>query len=331
MNNKKIDFFIYNLSRMYGYTIEEFFDEYGKHMFWAVKKEQDDEIKFIIFLDENNSNNENKFENIILSKYNIHNEIKIIKVFLKENNESNVYTSKDKIIYNTVQNKVYYFDEFVSEEANEIGKIVQNINVQNRKDNKDVPIITYILIGINVLMYIITAYLSHNIFNSNIQVLVYLGAKYNPLIASGQYYRLVACMFLHGGLMHLVLNMYGLYALGPLIEKIYGKIKYIIIYFTAGIASSYVSYMFSDSVSIGASGAIFGLLGAALILGFKMKNIAGKQFKREILSVIFINVIIGLSIPNIDNFGHFGGLVGGVVSSLLLINLKKVTSDKGQV
>ena len=179
------------------------------------------------------------------------------------------------------------------------------------------------IIAINVIMYVVTAYLSYvyakgSIFNSDTNVLILLGAKVNELIAQGQYYRLISCMFLHGGIVHLGVNMYSLYAIGPMVEKVYGKAKYIAIYFIAGICSSIFSYIFSTSVSIGASGAIFGLLGAVLVFAIKSKGKTGNAFIRSILSVIFINIFIGMTLPNIDNFAHVGGLLGGMLISFLV-------------
>jgi rhomboid protease GluP len=193
----------------------------------------------------------------------------------------------------------------------------KNIAVKSKK-----PIITYVLITINVLVYILTAYLSRNIVDSNINVLILLGAKVNSLIANGQYYRLVTAMFLHGGIVHVSLNMYALYSIGPLVENVYGKGKYIVIYFLSGILSSLASFMFSNSISIGASGAIFGLLGAALIFAIKMKNRIGRGFINNIITVIGINLVIGFSIPNIDNFAHLGGLLGGIVISYVVFRNK---------
>lgn len=181
-------------------------------------------------------------------------------------------------------------------------------------------IITIALISVNVIMYIITAILSGDIMDSDIRVLIFLGAKVNELICSGEYYRLITAMFLHGGLMHLLLNMYALNALGPFVEKVYGSAKYVIIYFVAGIVSSIFSYMFSEGISIGASGAIFGLFGAVLIFSLKMKDRVGKGMLKNIVSVIGINIFIGISIPNIDNLAHLGGLVGGILISLMFKN-----------
>ncbi|NFO23423.1 rhomboid family intramembrane serine protease [Clostridium botulinum] len=180
--------------------------------------------------------------------------------------------------------------------------------------------ITTVLIIINIIVYIITAMLSKNILDSDIRVLIFLGANENTLVASGQYYRLITCMFLHGGLMHLILNMYALNALGPIIEKSYGKNKYIIIYLLGGLISSISSFIFSNGVSIGASGAIFSLLGAILVLTIKMRSVVGKDTIKNVISVIVVNIFIGFAIPNIDNFAHVGGLLGGVFLSILLHN-----------
>jgi rhomboid protease GluP len=182
-----------------------------------------------------------------------------------------------------------------------------------RREFPQKPWVTYIIMGVNILIYILTAYLSKDAMNSNIYVLVDLGAKVNVLISSGEYYRLITCMFLHGGLIHLALNMYSLYAIGPLVERVYGKAKYIAIYFIAGIASSLLSYIFSDSISIGASGAIFGILGATLVFAITIRKTVGKDFYNNILQVMVVNLIIGFSIPNIDNFGHIGGMLGGII------------------
>jgi rhomboid protease GluP len=188
------------------------------------------------------------------------------------------------------------------------------------KNEDKKSIITIALISVNVIMYIITAILSGDIIDSDIRALIFLGAKVNELISSGEYYRLITAMFLHGGMMHLLLNMYALNALGPFVEKVYGSTKYVIIYFVAGIVSSIFSYMFSEGVSIGASGAIFGLFGAVFIFSLKMKDRVGKGMLKNIISVIGINIFIGISIPNIDNLAHLGGLIGGILISLMFKN-----------
>lgn len=177
---------------------------------------------------------------------------------------------------------------------------------------------TYTLIAINVIVFIISAILSGSVLDIDYRVLLLLGAKNNTLINMGQYYRLFTAMFLHGGLLHVVLNMYALKATGEIVENFYGRKKFLIIYFISGILSSIASYVFSNSTSVGASGAIFGLLGACLVFAFKMKDRIGKGFLQNIISVIAVNIFIGLSISNIDNYGHIGGLIGGVLIALIV-------------
>ena len=193
-----------------------------------------------------------------------------------------------------------------------------------KQDFEKKPWATYIIMGINILVFMITAFLSKNIMTSNISVLIYLGAKVNVLISSGEYYRLITCMFLHAGLLHISLNMYSLYIIGPLVERVYGRVKYISIYFIAGIVASLFSYIFSNDISIGASGAIFGLLGATLIFAITIKKTVGKDFYINILQVMAVNLIIGFSIPNIDNYAHIGGILGGIVMGKFFeVNKKK--------
>ncbi|WP_392486691.1 rhomboid family intramembrane serine protease [Haloimpatiens sp. FM7315] len=183
---------------------------------------------------------------------------------------------------------------------------------------KNHSIVTYILIGINIAMFILSVYLSRSLTYINGEVLVFLGAKYNPFIDAGEYFRLITCSFLHGGLMHITFNMYALYAIGPVIEKAYGKLKYIVIYFVSAFTASLFSYFFSDGIAVGASGAIFGLLGAMLMLSYKMRNAMGNEFKKNIIAVIVVNIIIGMSVSNIDNYAHIGGLLGGIVTSYII-------------
>jgi rhomboid protease GluP len=117
--------------------------------------------------------------------------------------------------------------------------------------------------------------------------------------------------------------MYALYSIGPVVEKIYGPKKYILIYFVSGILSSLLSYTMSPAMSIGASGAIFGLLGAMLVYAYNMRKRIGKGLIKNIVTVIAINLFIGMTIPNIDNFAHIGGLLGGLIISCYFFNILK--------
>ena len=121
---------------------------------------------------------------------------------------------------------------------------INNVNLIKLKKN----IITNILIVVNVAIFIFAVYLSGSMENIDNRVLWVLGAKENYSIFNGEYYRLVTCMFLHGGIAHIVFNMYALYAIGPMIENFFGKFRYIIIYFFSGICGSIMSLYFSELV-----------------------------------------------------------------------------------
>jgi rhomboid protease GluP len=250
--------------------------------------------------------------------------IELNKILVSDGTQLQTYDN-DTIVLNYTDNNILYYGANSEQTIQELINLSRNSRYVNKEAERDTfkCWVTYSIIALNVVAYIITSFLSGNIFDSDINVLIKLGAKYNELIAEGQYYRLISCMFLHGGLLHVALNMYALYSIGPLVERLYGRAKYIIIYFASGILSSLFSYIFSDSVSVGASGAIFGLLGTTLVFAVKARKNIGRDFLRNIASVIIINLIIGFTMSNIDNFGHLGGLVGGILITLILDNINK--------
>lgn len=185
---------------------------------------------------------------------------------------------------------------------------------------KNIPTAT--IIGINIVVFLLTAFISKDIFDINYMVLVLFGGKYGPLIEAGQYYRLFTCMFLHGGLIHLACNMYSLYIVGPQINRIYGTFKYLIIYFCGGLISSIISYVVSpNTLSVGASGAIFALIGALLAFALSERNHINKKYISGLLQVIVLNLIIGFTMSNIDNSAHIGGLLGGLIVGFILYNI----------
>jgi rhomboid protease GluP len=231
------------------------------------------------------------------------------------------------IVMDVVKNEVLYYNGVGENTVNEViacANVMKAASIRKKSQKPGIkwPVTTS-LIAVNVAAYAVTAFLSQDIINSNIYVLIFLGAKVNSLIAAGEYWRLVTCMFLHGGIFHLAVNMYSLYAVGPVIENFFGKKKYLAIYFISGICSSLLSFYMTPDVSIGASGAIFGVLGACLVFAVKMKNRIGKEFLINVISVIAINLFLGFSISMVDNFGHIGGLLGGIASSFILFKNKK--------
>lgn len=302
------------LIRSYGFAIEEYVDINSNNSSWTALKYTDKGIIAVICTDayreEADIMNLTKFLNEKNQPY-------YINTVVYTNNPQE-YSSENhgysKVIVHEHSNIILKYNEGTE-------FIVNLLNENNSKKKiryKRSSNLTLILISINIIIFLITALASRSILDINNMVLYKFGAKENYAIAHGEYYRLLTAAFLHGGLMHITLNMYALYMLGELTEKIYGKIKYISIYILSAIASSYLSYRLSPSLSIGASGAIFGLLGAALVYGYKERNHIGKDFLRNILSVIVVNIVLGLSISNIDNFGHIGGLIGGIIIALVL-------------
>ncbi len=147
------------------------------------------------------------------------------------------------------------------------------------------------------------------------RTLIAFGAKVNPLIADGEYWRLVAPIFLHIGLMHLVFNSIALLTFGRLAEIIFGHTRFLAIYLVSGVAGTVLSYLLSRGVSAGASGAIFGL-GGALAVFFAVNRGAGPAGLRgqlgSMVVLLAINGGYGLVQPAVDNWGHAGGLIGGL-------------------
>lgn len=198
-------------------------------------------------------------------------------------------------------------------------KITNDINEHNRKDAKKInsvfknnfPMITYWLIAVNVILYVIPILFGqyNNLINNY--------SVWGPAIRDGQVYRLFTGIFLHGGIFHLLFNCYALYVIGAQVENFFGKFKFAIIYLVAGISGALFSVMFGgNSASIGASGAIFGLMGALVYFGYHYRVYLGNVVKSQIIPLIVLNLILGFSMSGIDNFAHIGGLIGGTLISV---------------
>jgi rhomboid protease GluP len=153
-------------------------------------------------------------------------------------------------------------------------------------------------------------------------LLIEFGAKENLRILNGEYWRFVTPIFLHANLLHMTINTYSLYAVGRTVERIFGHLKYILVYMIAGIIGSIMSFMFSMNPGVGASGSLFGLLGALLYFGVENPVLFRRYFGNSVIVTIIINIIFGLSKSGIDNFAHIGGLIGGFLSSGIVISQK---------
>lgn len=214
-------------------------------------------------------------------------------------------------------------------------KVTDNINKKNESRSKmaekifsyKVPIVTYIIMAICIVLFIMMEVFSGGSTNS--LTLLKYGANLDVLVKEGEYYRLFTCMFLHIGIMHLACNMYSLYVVGREVESLFGKIKYIIIYVLSGIFGSIMSIAFThNTISAGASGAIFGLLGALLYFGIHYRTYLGDAIKRSVIPIIVINLLIGFFSEGIDLAAQIGGLVGGVLVAMMVgIPDKSKTED----
>ena len=149
------------------------------------------------------------------------------------------------------------------------------------------------------------------------RLLLSFGAAHGPNLAEGEYFRLVMPMFLHIGLLHLLVNCLALFLLGRILERVYGYGRYTLLYVGAGIASSALSMTIAPHVSAGASGSIFGIAGGLLVVGLRHPQSVPfglrRAFGRGILPFILINLFLGWMLPMVDNWGHLGGLIGGAL------------------
>jgi membrane associated rhomboid family serine protease/tetratricopeptide (TPR) repeat protein len=156
----------------------------------------------------------------------------------------------------------------------------------------------------------------------NTQVLLNLGASSGPYMRRGEYWRLVMPMFLHAGWLHILGNSYCLYILGPILERVYGYGRYLTIYVAAGVGGAFLSMEVSRNISVGASGAIFGIAGAMVVTGYVHRDVIprrwGRAFGRGMIPFIVLNLAIGFSVHGIDNWGHLGGLATGALLAFLI-------------
>ncbi len=195
------------------------------------------------------------------------------------------------------------------------------------------PTVTYSLIGLTVAVYLLQ--IASIYFFKGMDYPAALGMKANEGILLGQFWRLITPMFLHSSssLLHIAFNMYALFALGPQLERFYGHWRFLILYLLGGFAGNVVSFLLSPEYSLGASTAIFGLIGAQGVFLYRHRQMFGGVAQRALANIIIVaavNLIIGLS-PGIDNWGHVGGLLGGTLFAWFGGPLMQVESDMGSL
>lgn len=250
--------------------------------------------------DEVKIDNNKNIDNIIIRNDNDLNKEDIINLFPKINEEEikNLHGLDFLInVSNDINNKTEKENEFY-EKVFSPKKIVA----------------TKVLILINVIVFVLSFLLSetgiYDVFTN------FALNKY--YVKSGEIYRLITCGFLHADIIHLFCNMYSLYIIGTQLENFIGKKKFVIVYFISMITGSLLSCVMSNSWSVGASGAIFGLIGSLIYFGYHYRIYLGSVIKSQIVPLLILNLGIGFIIPNIDVSAHIGGLVGGLLSTMAL-------------
>lgn len=193
--------------------------------------------------------------------------------------------------------------------------VTNDINEKTAKDNKVYEsvfkpkkiIVTNVIITLCVLVYIL------QLFNPK---LLYLGANISDFVKMGEVYRIITCTFIHAGIIHLLCNMYSLYIIGSQLETFIGKARFIFVYIISAISGSLMSLIFTAGASVGASGAIFGLLGSLLYFGYHYRIYLGSVLKDQIIPIIILNILLGFMLPGVDNAAHIGGLIGGYLATV---------------
>ncbi|WP_461224453.1 rhomboid family intramembrane serine protease [Lacticaseibacillus suihuaensis] len=176
----------------------------------------------------------------------------------------------------------------------------------------DTPFVTYALLAVTVLVFVLETLGGGS---TDSYVLLRFGARWNPLIYLGQWWRLFTPMFVHIGVMHIVVNAVSLFYLGAITERIFGHWRFLVIYLVSGVAGNVASFVFNaNGLAAGASTAIFGLMGAFLMLGDTYRhNPVITQLSRQFMMLAAMNLVFNLFSSGVDIFGHIGGLVGGVL------------------
>ncbi|HSJ89056.1 MAG TPA: rhomboid family intramembrane serine protease [Anaerolineales bacterium] len=178
---------------------------------------------------------------------------------------------------------------------------------------RSAPYVTYSIIGITTLIYLLQM-ASQILLQADIPLQLF--AKANDLIRAGQLWRLLTPALVHTTVAHIGFNMYALFSFGTGLERHFGRWRFLLLYVLGAFTGNVLSFLFSPGYSVGASTAIFGLLGAEAVFLVQNRKLFAGQFRSAIGNIIFIaaiNLFIIGSLPGIDNWGHIGGLLGGLM------------------
>lgn len=188
------------------------------------------------------------------------------------------------------------------------------------------PLVSNIILGITIAFFLLQ-YASEALYGYD-YLFLFLG-KINEAIMVGQFWRFFTPMFLHGDILHIAFNMYALYVFGRNLEYQYGHTRFLLLYIVSAFAGNVVSFVLSPSPSLGASTAIFGLVAAQLIFVYRNKKFYGSRGQSILMNTVMIlgiNLLLGLS-PQIDNWGHLGGMLGGLVYAWTAGPVWKIIDD----
>jgi rhomboid protease GluP len=175
------------------------------------------------------------------------------------------------------------------------------------------PIATYALIGVTVVFYLLQI-AGQNLLGQD--WVTALGIKYNDFIRQGELWRLITPVFLHASVLHIGFNMYALFIYGRGLEARFGHGRFLLLYFISAFGGNVLSFVLSPNPSLGASTAIFGLIAAEAAFLLQNRSVLGNQVNRALLSLLTVaavNLFIGFTTSGVDNFGHIGGLLGGLL------------------
>jgi membrane associated rhomboid family serine protease len=195
----------------------------------------------------------------------------------------------------------------------------QRAKINARRISAPVGLVTRALIGINVAVYLLELTLGGTTNGTN-NTLYEHGVLFGPVVADGDWWRLITAAFLHYGPFHLGLNMLVLWFIGPALEAYFGRLRYLLLYLVAGLAGSAGALIVSpDSLTVGASGAIWGLMGAAVLLEARRIYVFGGQA----MGLVVFNLIFTLLIPGVSLGGHIGGGIGGAAAALAFLTFRR--------
>jgi rhomboid protease GluP len=175
------------------------------------------------------------------------------------------------------------------------------------------PYVTYILLGVTTFVFLLQLAGQYLL---KVDVVTALGVKYNDYIRAGQIWRLITPVFLHGSILHIAFNMYALFIYGRSLEPRFGHGRFTLLYFLSAYAGNVLSFVLTPNPSLGASTAIFGLLAAEGMFAVQNRKLLGSRANSILMNALYIaavNLFIGFTTTGVDNFGHLGGLLGGIL------------------